>query len=173
MWGVWTSEFSLPQKHAGRPSVAGKEEEEELFGRTIKVSIAKENGRTAEFIRRKTYRDKTRCYECGEFGHLSFHCPKNMLGDRALPEKKKRKRKKSEVDGEPSGSGATAMEPESDGEEEDDWSLGQAIRHCQYMREREESQSHSGSAESHSHTDGRQRKQLKPDSYFSDEDASD
>ena len=41
------------------------------------------------------------------------------------------------------------------------------------MREREESQSHSGSAESHSHTDGRQRKQLKPDSYFSDEDASD
>ena len=32
----------------------------ELFGRTIKVSIAKENGRTAEFIRRKTYRDKTR-----------------------------------------------------------------------------------------------------------------
>ena len=69
-----------------------------------------------------------RCYECGEFGHLSFHCPKNMLGDRAQPEKKKRKRKKSEVDGEPSGSGATAMEPESDGEEEDDWSLGQAIR---------------------------------------------
>ena len=71
---------------------------------------------------------RCRCYECGEFGHLSFHCPKNMLGDRAQPEKKKRKRKKSEVDGEPSGSGATAMEPESDGEEEDDWSLGQAIR---------------------------------------------
>ena len=32
----------------------------ELFGRTIKCSIARDNGRAAEFIRRKTYKDKTR-----------------------------------------------------------------------------------------------------------------
>ena len=147
----------------------------ELFGRTIKCSIAKDNGRATEFIRRKTYKDKTRCYECGEYGHLSFECPKNVLGDRSQPEKKKKKRKR-EAEGEPSGSSATAVEQESDGEEDDDWSLKQAIRHCQYTREREESQFHSGpapSVESHSQATNNQRKQLKPDSYFSDEDASD
>lgn len=37
----------------------------ELFGRTLKCSIAKDNGRTTEFIRRKFYKDKSRCYECG------------------------------------------------------------------------------------------------------------
>ena len=36
-----------------------------MFGRTLKVSIAKDNGRAAEFIRRKEYKDKSRCYECG------------------------------------------------------------------------------------------------------------
>ena len=68
-----------------------------------------------------------RCYQCGEYGHLSFQCPKNVLGDRSQPEKKKKKRKR-EAEGEPSGSSATAVEQESDGEEDDDWSLKQAIR---------------------------------------------
>jgi len=36
-----------------------------MFGRTIKASIAKDNGRAAEFIRRKVYKDKSCCYECG------------------------------------------------------------------------------------------------------------
>jgi len=36
-----------------------------MFGRTIKASIAKDNGRATEFIRRKVYKDKSRCYECG------------------------------------------------------------------------------------------------------------
>lgn len=53
------------------------------------------------------------------------------------------------------------------------------LRHCQYMREKEESHSHSSythpteSMQSDLHTNTRQRKQIKPDSYFSDEDASD
>ena len=37
----------------------------ELFGRTLKASIAVDNGRTKEFIKRKLYKDKSRCYECG------------------------------------------------------------------------------------------------------------
>ena len=37
----------------------------QMFGRTIKCSIAKDNGRAAEFIRRKEYKDKSQCYECG------------------------------------------------------------------------------------------------------------
>ena len=35
------------------------------MGRTLKASIAVDNGRAAEFIRRRTYKDKSRCYECG------------------------------------------------------------------------------------------------------------
>jgi U11/U12 small nuclear ribonucleoprotein SNRNP31 len=68
----------------------------QLFGRTLKCSVAKDNGRTPEFIRRKTYPDKSRCYECGEFGHLSYQCPKNAFGDRDLPEKKPKKRRRSQ-----------------------------------------------------------------------------
>nr|CAB3267894.1 zinc finger CCHC-type and RNA-binding motif-containing protein 1-like [Phallusia mammillata] len=66
--------------------------EKEIFGRTIKCSIAKDNGRAKEFIRRKEYKDKSRCYECGEFDHLSYKCPKNKLGDRQPPVKKKKHR---------------------------------------------------------------------------------
>lgn len=62
-----------------------------LFGRTIKCSIAKDNGRAREFIRRKEYKDKSRCYECGDVHHLSYKCPKNVLGDRQPPRSKKRK----------------------------------------------------------------------------------
>lgn len=36
-----------------------------MFGRTLRCSIAKDNGRTPEFIRKKIYKDKSRCYECG------------------------------------------------------------------------------------------------------------
>ena len=41
-----------------------------MFGRTIKCNIAKDNGRTTEFIRRKNYPDKSKCYECGVSGNM-------------------------------------------------------------------------------------------------------
>ncbi|ELU11589.1 hypothetical protein CAPTEDRAFT_212631 [Capitella teleta] len=72
----------------------------EMFGRTIKCSIANDNGRAQDFIRRKVYTDKSKCYQCGESGHLSYKCPKNLFGDREPPEKKKRRRRKG---GEESG----------------------------------------------------------------------
>lgn len=65
-----------------------------MFGRMLKASLAKDNGRSTEFIRKKTYPDKTSCYECGEHGHLSYNCSKNLLGAREPPPKKVRKRKK-------------------------------------------------------------------------------
>lgn len=68
-----------------------------MFGRTLKCSIAKDNGRSAEFIHKKQYPDKSRCYECGSDGHLSYVCPSNALGERKPPPKKERKRKKKDV----------------------------------------------------------------------------
>lgn len=63
-----------------------------LNGRTLRASIASDNGRAAEFIRKKVYKDKSRCYECGEEGHLSYECPRNFLGPRERPVAKKGRR---------------------------------------------------------------------------------
>ncbi|XP_052184653.1 U11/U12 small nuclear ribonucleoprotein 31 kDa protein [Diospyros lotus] len=67
-----------------------------LNGRTLKASIAADNGRTTEFIRRRVYKDKSRCYECGEGGHLSYECPRNQLGPRERPQPSKRSRRGGE-----------------------------------------------------------------------------
>ncbi|XP_054844054.1 zinc finger CCHC-type and RNA-binding motif-containing protein 1 isoform X3 [Eublepharis macularius] len=72
----------------------------QLFGRVIKASIAIDNGRAAEFIRRRNYYDKSKCYECGETGHLSYACPKNMLGEREPPKKKEKKKRKKAIEAE-------------------------------------------------------------------------
>ncbi|KAI4332872.1 hypothetical protein L6164_017747 [Bauhinia variegata] len=63
-----------------------------LNGRTLTASIASDNGRAAEFIKKRIYRDKSRCYECGESGHLSYECPKNQLGPRERPAPKRGRR---------------------------------------------------------------------------------
>lgn len=68
----------------------------QIGGRTIRASIAIDNGRSKEFIRKRIYDDKSKCYECGESGHLSYCCPRNTLGVRKPPPKKKKKRKTSE-----------------------------------------------------------------------------
>ncbi|EOY18810.1 hypothetical protein QUC31_006344 [Theobroma cacao] len=63
-----------------------------LNGRTLSASIAIDNGRAPEFIRKRVYKDKSRCYECGVTGHLSYECPKNQLGPRERPVPKKGRR---------------------------------------------------------------------------------
>ncbi|XP_029165243.1 zinc finger CCHC-type and RNA-binding motif-containing protein 1-like [Nylanderia fulva] len=67
----------------------------EILGRTVKSSIAVDNGRSTEFIRRRDYPDKSQCYECGQEGHLSYGCSSNMLGPRKPPPKRVRIRKKN------------------------------------------------------------------------------
>ena len=42
---------------------------------------------------RRKYPDKSKCYECGEEGHLSYICPANVLGERLPPVKKDKQRK--------------------------------------------------------------------------------
>ena len=66
-----------------------------MFGRQLKASIAKDNGRSDEFAGQQRMKPTTdpnnprRCFECGQEGHLSYECPKNSLGVRPLPAGKK------------------------------------------------------------------------------------
>ncbi|XP_061817444.1 zinc finger CCHC-type and RNA-binding motif-containing protein 1 [Nerophis lumbriciformis] len=109
----------------------------QLFGRTVKASIAIDNGRAADFIRRRNYTDKSRCYECGDGGHMSYACPKNMLGEREPPKKKEKKKKKK-------GQQPQHVEEEDESEDEGEDpaldSLSQAIAFEQARIEEEERQ---------------------------------
>lgn len=64
-----------------------------LNGRTVNASIAADNGRASSFIKKRVYKDKSRCYECGDEGHLSYECPRNQLGPRERPMPKKLRRR--------------------------------------------------------------------------------
>lgn len=88
--------FILYVKQEDAATCVREENGKELLGRTVKCSIAKDNGRAKEFIKRKVYSDKSFCYECKEEGHLSYSCPKNALGGRDPPKKKAKKRKKAD-----------------------------------------------------------------------------
>ncbi|XP_039285917.1 zinc finger CCHC-type and RNA-binding motif-containing protein 1-like isoform X1 [Nilaparvata lugens] len=176
-------------------SINGKE----IFGRTLKSSIAVDNGRSAEFIRRKSYPDKSRCYECGEDGHLSYACPANLLGERPPPPKKERKRKKNS--GEQGKSNAqfyddsddddwrdctpkksSKVSKTNDTDEEDtpndsydpdDETLSAAIQHEQELAEIEKYRYKVATGNySEENTDNSvlKKKRFKKDSYFSDEE---
>ncbi|XP_067438456.1 zinc finger CCHC-type and RNA-binding motif-containing protein 1 [Thunnus thynnus] len=143
----------------------------QLFGRTVKASIAIDNGRAAEFIRRRNYTDKSKCYECGDTGHLSYACPKNMLGEREPPKKKEKKKKKKLQEPE-------EIEEESEEEGEDPAldSLSQAIAFQQARIEEEEVKQKrqavlSQEEEAHPSTSSDSRKpRIKKSAYFSDEE---
>ncbi|XP_061770279.1 zinc finger CCHC-type and RNA-binding motif-containing protein 1 [Nerophis ophidion] len=107
----------------------------QLFGRTVKASIAIDNGRAADFIRRRNYTDKSRCYECGDVGHMSYACPKNMLGEREPPKKKEKKKKKK---GQQPQHVEEEEESEDEGEDPALDSLSQAIAFEQARIEEEE-----------------------------------
>ncbi|KAJ4893284.1 U11/U12 small nuclear ribonucleoprotein 31 kDa protein [Raphanus sativus] len=134
-----------------------------LNGRKLTVSIAADNGRAAEFIKKRVYKDKSRCYECGDEGHLSYECPRNQLGprERPPPPKKRGRRREEEREGEDSRdwSGPALAE---EGFGEDNWAsvvdneAGERLR----MREAEEEEERR-----------KKRKEAagKKVSYFSDE----
>ncbi|KAM9771947.1 zinc finger CCHC-type and RNA-binding motif-containing protein 1 isoform 1-T2 [Syngnathus typhle] len=175
----------------------------QLFGRTVKASIALDNGRATEFIRRRNYTDKSRCYECGvgtivlfffqhvccvylgqftaiysatiyqDTGHMSYACPKNMLGEREPPKKKEKKKKKKaqqleHVEEE-------ELESEEEGEDPALDSLSQAIAFQQARIDEEEKQrkstamSQDDSPHPSSSSDSR-KVRIKKSAYFSDEE---
>ncbi|XP_047430833.1 zinc finger CCHC-type and RNA-binding motif-containing protein 1 [Mugil cephalus] len=143
----------------------------QLFGRTVKASIAIDNGRATEFIRRRNYTDKTKCYECGDSGHLSYACPKNMLGEREPPKKKEKKKKKKAQQPE-----HVEEEEESEEEGEDPAldSLSQAIAFQQaHMEEEEKKQKRPHTPQEDSpdaSTSSDKKPRIKKSAYFSDEE---
>ncbi|KAJ3651172.1 hypothetical protein Zmor_017228 [Zophobas morio] len=149
----------------------------EMFGRTVKASIAKDNGRTTEFIRRREYPDKTKCYECGEYGHLSYKCSKNALGERDAPAKKVRKRKKKEPTSltQEQKDYFDSSESDNDQHKEDDETLSAAIAHEQEKQALEDYRYRvaTGNYEDATADEGPPKKLIKKSSYFSDEEESD
>jgi len=132
-----------------------------LNGRTIKCSIAVDNGRAREFIKKKIYTEKSRCYECGEEGHLSYKCPKNLLGDRQKPQakqsKKRRKKEKDANEDKTQESGGEEEEGPENAEDYDDFYEQKLVTFDNQPRSK-----------------ARQSSPKKRKSgYFSDEDASD
>lgn len=123
----------------------------EMGGRKITAKIAEDNGRSREFIRRREYPDKSKCYECGEEGHLSYRCPKNALGTREPPPKKSRVRKPKTTKSTDWESDGTLSEPET---------LGAIIAQSHFSTEQPS-------------VEKTTRKRIKMSSYFSDEECSD
>ncbi|KAL7304275.1 hypothetical protein TKK_0003078 [Trichogramma kaykai] len=157
----------------------------EMGGRTIRSSIAKDNGRATEFIKRKEYPDKSHCYECGEEGHLSYQCEKNTLGTRTPPKKVKKKRKKHHEDNDDneqydSDDSSSAInenqsmkQPFSDSEESEDETLSSAIKREQERREMEMYRNNVASDKIelvNQKSSERHKKRFKKSEYFSDEE---
>ncbi|XP_003702450.1 zinc finger CCHC-type and RNA-binding motif-containing protein 1 [Megachile rotundata] len=146
----------------------------EIGGRTIKSSIAVDNGRSTEFIRRRDYPDKSQCFECGEEGHLSYNCSSNTLGPRNPPLKKARIRKKHK-----SSSSCQNSDFNKNSEDElgdDNWeeeveTLSAAIALEQRQKEYENSQRSAGKGcEEENRPTQKSGKRYKKNQYFSDEE---
>ncbi|KDO24519.1 hypothetical protein SPRG_10334 [Saprolegnia parasitica CBS 223.65] len=114
---------------------------------TLHCSISKDNGRSTEFIKKRKYSAKKVCFECQGGGHYSYDCPRNVLGAREKPKKKSTKRRTKFESGE--------AEVFFDMDATD---IGVAT--LAY-----EAKPHVPASPT------RPRKQLKQDTYFSDEDA--
>ncbi|XP_026299659.1 zinc finger CCHC-type and RNA-binding motif-containing protein 1 isoform X1 [Apis mellifera] len=145
----------------------------EIGGRTVRSSIAVDNGRSTEFIRRRDYPDKSQCYECGEEGHLSYNCKNNTLGPRNPPLKKIRIRKKHKIN----NHNINDFNKNSDNESaEDNWdeeveTLSAAIALEQRQKELENNQKlRNKGYEEENRSVKKSGKRYKKNQYFSDEE---
>ncbi|XP_010543557.1 PREDICTED: U11/U12 small nuclear ribonucleoprotein 31 kDa protein [Tarenaya hassleriana] len=135
-----------------------------LNGRKLTVSIAVDNGRAPEFIKKRVYKDKSRCYECGDEGHLSYECPRNQLGprERPLPPKRRGQRRDAEAEAETEG------EEAAEGFEEENWASAVDNEAGERLRMREEEEERRMKKRKRGESGGG-----KKASYFSDESDED
>lgn len=138
-----------------------------MFGRTLKASIAKDNGKGDEFGQRREYPDKSRCYECGEQGHLSYKCPRNVLGDKSPPRAKAKRRVLGGVGGGGGGGGGSKRSMEQSSEF-DGGGAGWESDEDDRMRRIAERQGEGSSSSS-----GVKRVRYKKSAYFSDDEELD
>ncbi|RXG52246.1 Zinc finger CCHC-type and RNA-binding motif-containing protein 1 [Armadillidium vulgare] len=140
----------------------------EIFGRTLRANIAKDNGRAPEFIRRREYPDKS------SIVRINIVNMERTRGEREPPPKKIKVKMKKNL--ETDKLIEDIEDDDSEGEQEfEDYSLSAAIRYQQELREGEEflksqTKPHSSDGNSSNGSKALRKQKLKPSSYFSDED---
>ncbi|CAH0481173.1 unnamed protein product [Peronospora belbahrii] len=152
-----------------------------LEGMTLAVSLCRDNGRSREFAKKRKYTTSQRCFECGEFGHLSYECPRNVLGVRERPvstggksSRKKLKKKKKKFDPYErvhyfnDEEIVNILAPPTGSDDED-----LSISLLAYTSTASSSLLPATLPPPSAAKSARRRPQRKTDSYFSDEDASD
>ncbi|XP_051045679.1 zinc finger CCHC-type and RNA-binding motif-containing protein 1 isoform X3 [Phodopus roborovskii] len=145
------------------------------YGKVVKVTIMKDKDtRRSKGVAFILFLDKDSALNCTrainnkqESGHLSYACPKNMLGEREPPKKKEKKKKKKVP--EPEEEVEEVEVSEEEGEDPALDSLSQAIAFQQAKIEEEQSKwrpSQGGPSTS----DDSRRPRIKKSAYFSDEE---
>ncbi|KAG7377857.1 putative E3 ubiquitin-protein ligase HTD2 [Phytophthora pseudosyringae] len=154
-----------------------------LEGMTLAVSLGRDNGRSREFAKKRKYTTSQRCFECGELGHVSYECPRNVLGTRERPvttggksSRKNLKKKKKKFDPHErahyfNDEGVVNMLAPPTGSDDEDLSIS-LLAYPSAASSASSVTTPPASAASAA-LSARRRPQRKAASYFSDEDASD
>ncbi|CAI5717929.1 unnamed protein product [Hyaloperonospora brassicae] len=164
-------------------------DKQRVGGLALSVSLSRDNGRADEFKTKRTYATAARCFECGDAGHVSYECPRNVLGARERPVAKstghKRSRTRLERKRESGTLGRRGLEhwvnarevtnmlaPSTDSDEADLSISLLAYPPAAPLSSSASSYKTAPAAAAAVAMGARRRPQRKPDSYFSDEDAS-
>ncbi|KAG1687003.1 hypothetical protein DVH05_005743 [Phytophthora capsici] len=158
----------------------------QLEGMTLAVSLSRDNGRSREFAKKRKYTTSQRCFECGELGHVSYECPRNVLGTRERPvatggksSRKNLKKKKKKFDPHErvhyfNDDGVVNMLAPSTGSDDENLSISLlAYPSAPSSASSLPPVTTPAASAASAAISARRRPQRKAGSYFSDEDASD
>ncbi|XP_075967510.1 zinc finger CCHC-type and RNA-binding motif-containing protein 1 isoform X2 [Anarhichas minor] len=149
------------------------------YGKVVKVTIVKDKDtRQSKGVAFVLFLDRESAHNCAravnnkqDTGHLSYACPKNILGEREPPKKKEKKKKKKAE--QPEHVEEEQEESEEEGEDPTLDSLSQAIAFQQERIEEEETQrkqARVSQEEGASTSSDSKKPRIKKSAYFSDEE---